>query len=196
MNHRTGFTRGGIKGWVLIHLSHRVARKERRQVGFGPNRSHTGSAATVGNTEGLVKVEMRNISPDVAIAGETHERVQVGAIDIDLTTSLMDSIRDVLDPRFIHSVGRGIGDHQGRKLIAVLGNLGTHIINVDVASVVTRHDHHFHSRQHSACGVGAVGAGRNQADIAVIITAGAVIPPNGQEPGIFTLTPCIGLERN
>ena len=108
----------------------------------------------------------------------------------------MHRIGHIFDAVFIHTVGGGVGDHQGRQVVPVLGNFGHHIVDVDIAVVFARHHHNLHSRQHSARGIGAVCAGGNQTDGAVSITPGEVIAPNSQKPGVFTLAAGVGLQRN
>ena len=66
--------------------------------------ANTGSAATVRDAEGLVQIQVRDVAPDVAVAGIAHQRVQVGTIDVDLATSLVNGIGDVTNARFIHTV--------------------------------------------------------------------------------------------
>jgi hypothetical protein len=63
-----------------------------------PDRANTGTAAAVRNGERLVEVEVRNVSPDVAVAGETEKRVEVCAVDVDLTTGVVNGRVMVLIP--------------------------------------------------------------------------------------------------
>ena len=163
---------------------------------LGTYRTDTGPATTVGDTEGLVQIQVRDVAPDVAVAGVAHQRVQVGAIDVDLTASLMNSVGDVANTRFIHPVRRGVGHHEGCQIVAVLGNLFLHVINVDVTAVVTRDHHNLHACQHSACCVGAVGARGNQTDRAVGVAAGQVVTANSEQAGVLALAAGVRLQRN
>ena len=196
MNNRPRRSGLLVKRRVLGHLSERVTGKEGRQVGFCPDRSHSWTSASVGNAEGLVKIQVRNISANVAIAGKAHKSIQVSAIDVDLASGLVNSVGHVLDAVLVHTVCRRVGDHQGGEILPVLGNLGHHVVDVDITVVLAGHDNHLHSRQHGARGVGAVSAGGNQADGAVGIPAGEVVAANCQQSRVLTLAARVGLKRN
>jgi hypothetical protein len=66
----------------------------------------------VRNTEGLVEVEVGDIATDISIAGEAHQGVEVGAIDIYLAASIVNCPGNVADSCLVHPVGRGVSDHQ------------------------------------------------------------------------------------
>ena len=95
-----------------------------------------------------------------------------------------------------HAVGRGVGDHQRRHVGGVGGELGPQVVEVDVAVVVACHDHDLHAGHGRGGGVGAVGRGRDEADVAAVVAAAAVVGPDGQQAGELALRPGVGLERH
>ena len=66
-----------------------MIREERREVSSSRHRSDPRSAATVGDAERLVKVEMADVGPELARQGHADQRIQVGAVDVDLTARLV-----------------------------------------------------------------------------------------------------------
>ena len=191
--HRFG---GVVEGRVHIHLSHRVTRQERSQVSFRPHGTDTWPTPTVRDAEGLVQIEVRDISADVPVAGVTDQGVQVCAINVDLATRLVHSSGDVGNPFFIHPMRRRVGHHQRGKVVPVLSNFRCDVVNVHITQIITGHHHHLHAGQNSTGRVGAMSAGRNQTHCAVVIPTGAVIPTNSQQARIFSLAPSVWLERH
>ena len=143
-----------------------------------------------------MQVEVRDVSPEVAEACVAEQRVEVRPVDVDLPARRVHGIRDGADLVLIHAVRGGIGDHQGRQLGRVLGDLGVQIVEVDVAEFVARDHDHLHARQHGAGGVGAVRTGRDQADGAVQVATGPVVAADRQQAGEFALASGVGLQRH
>ncbi|MND54634.1 hypothetical protein D3C80_456970 [compost metagenome] len=108
----------------------------------------------------------------------------------------MDDRADVADGFFEHAVGRRVGDHQCGEVLAVLDGFGTQVVDVDVAAGVTGGHHHAHAGHVGGGRVGAVGRGRDQADIAAGVATALVVSANGQQAGVFTLGAGIGLQRH
>ena len=141
----------------------------------------------MGNAEGLVQVEVTHISPIKTWLGQAHLGIEVGAIEIHLAAVLMHQGADLLDPLLKDSVGGGIGDHQRGQLSAMGFHLGRQIGAVDVALGVASHRHHPQARHHGAGGVGAMGAGGDQAHRALLITPAVVPGADHQQTRIFPL---------
>src|SRR5690606_3497184 len=89
-----------------------------------------------------------------------------------------------------------VGDHQGGKVLTVLGGLGAQVVDVDVATGVTSGDHHAHACHVRGRRVGAVGRGRDQADVAAAFATALVIGADRQQAGVFALGAGIGLQRH
>ena len=142
-----------------------------REVGADRHRADAGPAAAVGDAEGLVQVQVGHVGAEAARPGHADERVEVGAVEVDLATAAVDRVADVADGGLEHAVGRGVGDHQARQASGVLVDLGPQIVEVDVAVVVAGHDHDVESRHRRAGRVGAVRRCRDQAQVAVLVAA-------------------------
>src|SRR6202035_4537743 len=95
----------------------RMARQERPEMGPDADRSHAGAAAAMGNAEGLVQIEMADIGAVIAGPRQPYLRVQIGAVEIDLSAMAVDDVADLADMLLEHAVGRGIGDHDGGEIV-------------------------------------------------------------------------------
>ena len=96
-------------------------------------------------------------------------------------------LADAADARFEHPVGGGVGDHQGRQVGGVGSGLGLQVGDVDVALGIAGHRHHPHPRHHRAGGIGAVGAGGDQAHLPVALAPAAVPGPDHHQAGVLPL---------
>ena len=66
---------------------------------------------------------------------------------------------------------------------------------VHVAEFVAFDDNHFHPGQGRAGGIGAVGGGGYQADVALVIAAVFVVARIGQQTGVLALGTGVGLQE-
>ncbi len=89
----------------------------------------------------------------------------------------------------------GIGDHHRRQRGPGLGRLVGEILQVDIAIGGGFHHHDLHAAHLCAGRVGAMGAGRDKADIALIVAARPVPGLDRQQPRIFALRTAVGLHR-
>ena len=139
---------------------------------------------------------MAHVRTDASRLAQTHQRVEVGAVQIDLAPPFVDHAADVGDGFLEHAVGGRIGDHQRAETVAGPVRLGAQVVQVDVALVVAVHHHHGHARQHRAGGIGAVGGAGNEADVALPVSVGGVILPDHQQPRVLALGAGVGLHRH
>ena len=105
----------------------------------------------------------------------------------------MNRVRDLENLMLVDPVGRGVGDHEGGKVLPCGGNLRAQIVEVDVAGIVTGHHNDLHARQHSTRSIRAVRTGGNQAGGAVGIAVGEMEAANGQQARQFALATGVGL---
>ncbi len=74
-------------------------------MGFHTNRPHAGSAAAMRDAEGLVEIQVADITAKVTRPAKANHRVHVGAVDIDLTAGIMCDLAN-LSHRFLeHAMG-------------------------------------------------------------------------------------------
>ena len=131
--------------------------QERREVGPHTDRTDARSATAVGDAEGLVEVEVADVCSEVPRFGDSDERIEVGPVKVHLTAVVMDEGADLCHPLLEHAVRGRVGDHEAGQLVAVLGNAGPEVVDVDVAVLVTGDHHDTHARHRGRCCVGAVG---------------------------------------
>ena len=112
----------------------------------------------------LCRLRCDTSAPKRARLGEADERVEVGAVEVDLAAALVHDVAHVADVRLEHAVGRRVRDHQRGEVGGVLVRLGLEVVEVDVAVVVARHDDDAHAGHHRARGVGAVRRRGDEAD--------------------------------
>ena len=77
------------------------------------NGTHARASPTVGDTERLVEIDVTYVRPVVTRAAQTHLRVHVCAVQVDLSSSSVHDLADFANCCFENPVGRRIGDHQG-----------------------------------------------------------------------------------
>jgi hypothetical protein len=145
----------------------RVAWQERRQVRLDADRADARAATAVGDAEGLVQVQVRHVTAELARGAEADHGIHVGAVDVNLAAVVVDDRADFADRFLEHAVGRRVGDHDRGQALAVLDGLGAQVLDIDVATGVAGGDHHAHAGHVRGRRVGAVGRRRDQADVAV-----------------------------
>src|SRR5580704_13096402 len=97
-------------------VRHRMTRKERRKMRSDADRTHARAATAVRNAERLVQIEMADIGAVIAGPRQSDLRIQIRTVEIDLPTMAMHDVADFADVLFEYAMGRGIGDHHGRKV--------------------------------------------------------------------------------
>ena len=178
---------GAVVTALLVGLDHGVTGHERCQMFLHADGAHARAATAVRNGEGLVQVEVRDVCPDKARCRQSNLRVHVGAVQIDLTTVLVNDVAHLLDGLLIHPVGGGVGHHQTGELIPRLGRLGAQVVEIHVAGLVTGGDDHLEPRHLGRGRVGTVGRSRDQADVAMPFTTRLVIFLDGEQTCVFAL---------
>ena len=66
-------------------------------MGLDAHRSHTGSAAAMGNTKGLVQVEMADVGPIVSGPREPNLCIEICSVEISLPAVRMHDLADRSD---------------------------------------------------------------------------------------------------
>jgi hypothetical protein len=178
----------------LRHL--RVAWQERRQVRLDADRADARAATAVGNAEGLVQVQVRDVAAELARCAEADHGVHVGAVDVHLAAVVMNDAADFADAFLEHAVGRRVGDHQRGEVFAVLDGLGAQVFDVDVATGIAGGHDHAHAGHVGGGRVGAVGRGRDQADVAAVFATALVVGTNGQQASVLALGTGVRLQRD
>ncbi len=78
-----------------------------REVRLDADRPDAGAAAAMGNAEGLVQIHVADIGADVAGPGQPDQRIEIGAVEIDLPAMGVDDGADVPGTFLEHAVRRG-----------------------------------------------------------------------------------------
>ena len=160
------------------------------------DRSHARPAAAMRDAEGLVQVDVADVGADLRRLGEAGERVQVGAVHVDLAAGGVHRLADLHDRLLEHAVRRRVGDHQRGEPRAVLGDLALEIRQVDIAVLVAG-DHDDAQAHHLRAGrVGAVRRGRDQADVARALALRRQVVADREQPGVLALRAGVRLQRD
>ena len=168
----------------------------RRKVRLDADRPDARPAAAMRDAEGLVQVHVADVRADVARPRQPDQRVEVGAVEIDLSAMLMHDCADVARAFLEYAMRRRVGEHQRREFLRMLLGLCLEVVDVDVAVVEAAHDDDIHACHGRARRIGAVRGGRDQADRAMRVAARQVIAADGEQSGIFALASGVGLQRH
>ena len=68
------------------------------------NGTDTGAAAAVRDAERLMQVEVADIAAEVARLRETHECIEIGAVDVHLTAGVVHRRAHFADVLLVHTV--------------------------------------------------------------------------------------------
>ena len=176
-------------------LNQRVRRQELSQVSSNADRANTRTATAVRHCEGLVQVQVADVSTDITGIGQTYLSVHICTVHIYLTASVVHRIDDLADTALEHAVSRGVGNHQTAQLAAVLLGLSLQILDVNITICVARHGYDLHTCHSSRCGVGAVSRCRDQHDVTIALTAALVICTDYHQTCILASSTRVGLQR-
>ena len=143
-----------------------------------------------------MQVQVADVTAELARRRHTHLGVHVGTVYVDATTVLVHHFAQGFDFLFKHAVGAGVGNHHARQTVAVLLALGAQVVHVDVTLCIGGGHYHFQTSHLGAGGVGAVGTGRNQADVALALTVGSMVGLDRQQARVFALATCVRLQAH
>ncbi len=190
--------RCGSHGVALLasHFDLTVLGQEVKQFGTDSDRTDTGTATAVRTCKGFVQVQVAHIGTHVSRAGDANLGVHVGTIHIDKTTGTVDDVHNLQNALFEGTMSGRIGNHDASKVVLVLLNLGFEVVDVHIAAVVAFHHHNSHAGFGSTGGIGAMGTGRNQTDIAVGLSLVDMIVADDSKSAVFTCGAGIGLQRH
>eukprot|EP00760_Papus_ankaliazontas_P013229 PhM_4_TR15667/c0_g1_i1/m.84480 len=173
-----------------------AAGDERQQVLLDADGALARTAATVGDGEGLVEVRVGNITTDGAGRRETEHGVEVGAVDVHLAADLVHKVADGLNFRLEDAVRAGVRDHDARDGVLVDGEEALEVGHVRLAAGAALDDDSVEAGHRRGCGVRAVGAGKDEALIALFLAVGLVVGADGAETSVLTLGAAVGLQKN
>ena len=141
----------------------------------------------MGNAECFVQIEVTDIAAKLAGGCNAHQRIHVGTVHINTAAMLVDQLAQCFDLCFKHAVCAGVSNHDRGQVGAVLLALGLQVRHVDVALRIASCHDHLHAHHLGAGRIGAVGAGRNEADVAMALAFGFMERFDDQQTGVFTL---------
>ncbi len=131
---RSGTPRSGRDG-VDSHLAscrcERVTREEWSEMLGDTDRANTRSSTTVRDREGLVQVQVGDIGTHDGRVGEGNLSLQVGTVQVHLTSVVVNNLEGFLDVLEVATSGSGLGDHGSSELVLVELSLGSQILQID-----------------------------------------------------------------
>ena len=113
----------------------------------------------MGDGEGLMEVEVADVSTDEAGVGEPYLRVHVRTIHIDEGTAVVDALTEVDDVRLEDPVRAWVGDHHRSEFVTMLLGLLHEVLPVHIPMFVTGDDHALVATLRGRGGVCPVGRG-------------------------------------
>ena len=158
------------------------------------DRADSGTAAAVRHREGLVQVEVAYVSSYGAGVGKAYLGVHIGSVHIYEATAVVDCSHDLADAGFENSVGRRIGDHYACKPVTGLADLLLEFLDIDVAVVVAAHQRDVEAGHSCGCRVGAVCGGREQHNVAAVLSVGVEVAADSHKACVFACGAAVRLE--
>ena len=134
-----------------------MAGQVRHEVSDHADRADPWPAAAMGNAEGLMQIEVADITAEVARFGGADQGVHVRAVDVDPAAVLVDDFAELFDFSLKDAVGAWVGDHHCGQLIAELLALLPQFCQIDIALRVAANHHHLHPGHLGTRRVRAVG---------------------------------------
>ena len=122
------------------------------------DRSDTGTAAAVRDAEGLVQVEVGDVTAEATGLCQSEQGVEVGAVDVDLTAVAVDEVAHVADALLVHPVRRGVGHHDRGQAVSLCLTLVTEVTKIDPAVIECGDHDNAHTGHHGRRGVRPVRA--------------------------------------
>ena len=143
----------------------------------------------------LCRLRWQTSAPMSPGPAQADLRVHVRAVHVDLAAVRVNDLADVLDAFFEHAVRGGVGDHQARRVRRRAARLwlcrsATSMLPLSSQATATT----LKPAIDRAGGIGAVGGGRDEADVAMAFAARFVIGADGEQAGVFALRAGVGLQ--
>ena len=158
------------------------------------NSTNTWTTTSVRHTEGLVEVEVADISTNVTGRGETDLGVHVGTIHVDLSTSGVDHVDHLLNILIEDTVGGRIGDHVAGKDVLVLVDLVLEVLHVDGTILVVLDLNDLHASHVGGSRVGTVSGLRKKADLSLLLANAVEVLADAEQTRELTGSTRVGLE--
>src|SRR5262249_42618571 len=113
-----------------------MTRQKRRKMLFHADRAHAGAASAMRDAKGLVKVEMADVSAIPSRLRQPDLRVEIGAVEIDLSAMGVNDAANFANCRFEHAVRGRISDHNRGETSRILLGLLSQISEVGISLTV------------------------------------------------------------
>ena len=143
--------------------------------------------AAVRNAKRLVQINMTDIRPNLRRTAQNHLRIQIRPIHVNLPAVLVNDAADFFDRFLKDTVGRGVGDHQARKVCRMLFRFRFQICDIDISLLVASDCYDLEASHHRARWIRPVRRRWNQTDPPVGLSARSMVIQDRQQPGVFTL---------
>ncbi len=140
-------------------------RHERRERGGEHHGTRARSAAAVRRREGLVQVEVHRVDAEIARAGFSGNRIEIGAVGVEERARPMHRRGDREHIALEQPAGVRVGQHEGSNLG---GDMLFHLDGIHRAVAAGRHRLDPISQQRRTRRIGAVGGFRHQHDRACV----------------------------
>lgn len=177
-----------------FEVNYRVCWQMWSQVLFDAYGTHARASPAVRNSEGLVQVEVADITAHLARRREAQHGVHVGTIDVDLTSATVDHVSCLMDGLVEDTVGGWLRDHGAGHVAHA--HLHLQILEVDFTLPVCHHFPDLEADHRCGGEVSAVGGGGDETHVAMSLSFGCQLFADGHQAGLFSVRACVGLETN
>ena len=86
------------------------------------DRTNPRTTATVRYTKGFMKIQVRHITPKLTRLTDADHGIEIGPINIYLTTMVMDNLANLCDALFEYAMGGWVGNHNRGKVFTMRGH--------------------------------------------------------------------------
>ena len=137
-------------------------------------------------SEGLMQVEVADISADESGIGVAYLGVHIRTVHIDLSAVGVDTLAHLADSHLEDTMGGGIGNHTAGEHIFVLLGFLFPVGEVGVAVLVAFHHHGCEASLHARSGVGAMRRSRDEEHFARVLPCLVQVFTDGYQSAVLS----------
>jgi hypothetical protein len=139
------------------------------------------------DAKGFVEIEVADVSAEMSGSSHANEGIEIGPIEIHLTTGIVNCSADFPDCFFENPMGGWVRDHECGEGFAVLLDFRAQIVDVDVPVVIAGDDNDAHPNHGGTGSIGSMCRSRYEADRSVGVAISKMPRTNCEQASEFAL---------